>query len=64
MKKIYEHRVPDDFDRSLSLHVSAVAVRIVCDAPGIASVSHVLGWSEWRELVATVDASWPEAGLS
>ena len=61
---MFKHVVPTDYDRSLEVSVSAVAVRITCDAPGIAAVSHSLTWAEWRDLVATIDASWPEAPIA
>lgn len=58
--KVYEHRTPEDHDRALEVRVTRDSVRVICDAPGIASVSHLLTWGEWRELVSAVDASWPE----
>ena len=57
MRKVYEHRTPEDFDRAIEVRVSSEQVRVICDAPGIASVSHVLTWQEWDELVAAVDAA-------
>lgn len=62
--KVYEHHAHDDPERAVEVRVSTTVVRIICDAPGLASVSHVLSWGEWRELVAAVDASWPEAPIA
>lgn len=59
-KLVYSHRVPEDFNRAIEVRVTERTVRVICDAPGIAAVSHVLTWGEWRELVAAVDGSWPE----
>lgn len=60
MKRIYEHRDELRADRTLTIEADAEHVRIACDSPGIASVSHVLSWGEWREMAAVVDGSWPE----
>lgn len=53
---VYVHRTPEDHNRAIEARVIAGTVRIVCDAPGIAAVSHVLGWQEWDELVRAVEA--------
>lgn len=55
--KVYEHRTPEDHNRAIEVRVIGGTVRVVCDAPGIAAVSHVLSWQEWDELVHAVDAA-------
>lgn len=54
---VYSHKTPEDFGRAIEVRVTTDSVRVVCDAPGIAAVSHVLSWQEWDELVAAVDAA-------
>lgn len=57
MKRAYIHRDEERPERTLEVQTNDEHVRIVCDSPGVASVSHVLTWLQWSELIADVDVA-------
>lgn len=54
MRKAFLHNDELKPQRTLLVEVDTRQVRIVCDSPGVASVSHVLTWDEWARLVTAV----------
>jgi hypothetical protein len=54
VKRAYLHRDELLPERTLEVETDCQVVRVVCDSPGIASVSHVLTLAEWDVLVASV----------
>lgn len=56
VRKAFEHRDELLPDRKLEAFTNGSVVKIVCDSPGIASVSHVLTLPEWELFVASVRA--------
>jgi len=54
VRKAYQHHDELSPDRLLTVETDTEHVRIACDSPGVASVSHVLSWDEWAALVASV----------
>lgn len=54
MNRIYEHRDELKPERRLTIESGDQHIRILCDQPGIAAVSHILTLSEARELVAAL----------
>lgn len=54
VRRIFEHRDELLPQRMLRVETNGQVVKVTCDAPGIAKVSHVLTLAEWDVLVATV----------
>lgn len=54
MKRAYEHHDELLRARTLIIETDGQVVRVACDSPGIAAVSHVLTVEEWDVLVASV----------
>lgn len=54
MRKAFLHNDELRPERTLLVECDTTHVRIVCDSPGVASVSHVLTWDEWARMIAAV----------
>jgi hypothetical protein len=54
VRKAFLHNDELNVQRTLLVEVDTERVRIVCDAPGIASVSHVMSWADWNRMVVSV----------
>ena len=62
VRRVYRHADELAPHRALTIEADGDSVKVICDQPGVASVSHVLGWQEWQELARCVLVGHLKAG--